>query len=76
MATAGVPPRIMGFGPAPAVRKVLAQTGLTWTRWTSSSSTKPSPPKAWPCCATSAWPTTTRASIPTAAPSPWATRWA
>ncbi len=29
MATAGVPPRIMGFGPAPAVRKVLAQTGLT-----------------------------------------------
>ncbi len=28
MATAGVPPRIMGFGPAPAVRKVLAQTGL------------------------------------------------
>ena len=29
MAPAGVPPRIMGFGPAPAVRKVLAQTGLT-----------------------------------------------
>jgi acetyl-CoA C-acetyltransferase len=29
MATAGVPPRIMGFGPAPAVRKVLALTGLT-----------------------------------------------
>ena len=29
MAAAGVPPRIMGFGPAPAVRKVLAQTGLT-----------------------------------------------
>lgn len=28
MATAGVAPRIMGFGPAPAVRKVLAQTGL------------------------------------------------
>ena len=28
MATAGVPPRIMGFGPAPAVRKVLALTGL------------------------------------------------
>ena len=28
MATAGVPPRIMGFGPVPAVRKVLAQTGL------------------------------------------------
>ncbi|WP_443113578.1 3-oxoadipyl-CoA thiolase [Herbaspirillum seropedicae] len=29
MATAGVAPRIMGFGPAPAVRKVLAQVGLT-----------------------------------------------
>ncbi|WP_027995833.1 3-oxoadipyl-CoA thiolase [Simplicispira psychrophila] len=29
MATAGVPPRIMGFGPAPAVRKVLAKAGLT-----------------------------------------------
>lgn len=29
VATAGVAPRIMGFGPAPAIRKVLAQTGLT-----------------------------------------------
>ncbi|WP_447915092.1 3-oxoadipyl-CoA thiolase [Delftia acidovorans] len=29
MAVAGVAPRIMGFGPAPAVRKVLALTGLT-----------------------------------------------
>ena len=29
MATAGLAPRIMGFGPAPAVRKVLALTGLT-----------------------------------------------
>ncbi|MEZ5479409.1 MAG: 3-oxoadipyl-CoA thiolase [Thiolinea sp.] len=29
MATAGVPPRIMGMGPAPASRKVLALTGLT-----------------------------------------------
>jgi acetyl-CoA acyltransferase len=28
MATAGVPPRIMGIGPAPAMRKVLARTGL------------------------------------------------
>ena len=28
MATAGVPPRIMGFGPAPAMRKVLARTGV------------------------------------------------
>lgn len=29
MATAGVPPRIMGIGPAPATRRVLHQTGLT-----------------------------------------------
>ncbi|WP_430422668.1 3-oxoadipyl-CoA thiolase [Methylibium petroleiphilum] len=29
MATAGVPPRVMGIGPAPASLKVLAQTGLT-----------------------------------------------
>ncbi len=28
MATAGVPPRLMGIGPAPATRKVLALTGL------------------------------------------------
>jgi len=28
MATAGVPPRIMGFGPAPAIRKLLQHTGL------------------------------------------------
>ena len=28
MATAGLAPRIMGFGPAPATRKVLAMTGL------------------------------------------------
>ena len=29
MATAGLAPRIMGFGPSPATRKVLAKTGLT-----------------------------------------------
>lgn len=29
MAIVGLEPRIMGFGPAPAARKVLAQTGLT-----------------------------------------------
>ncbi|WP_066259140.1 3-oxoadipyl-CoA thiolase [Hydrogenophaga flava] len=29
MATSGVPPRIMGMGPAPAARKVLALTGLS-----------------------------------------------
>jgi acetyl-CoA acyltransferase len=29
MATAGLAPRIMGFGPSPATKKVLAQTGLS-----------------------------------------------
>ncbi|RNF29588.1 beta-ketoadipyl CoA thiolase, partial [Massilia aurea] len=29
MATVGLAPRIMGYGPAPAVKKLLAQTGLT-----------------------------------------------
>ncbi|MFZ6746612.1 3-oxoadipyl-CoA thiolase [Undibacterium sp. JH2W] len=29
MATAGLAPRIMGFGPSPATRKLLAQTGLS-----------------------------------------------
>jgi len=28
MAVAGVPPRVMGIGPAPATQKVLAMTGL------------------------------------------------
>ncbi len=32
MATAGVPPRIMGIGPAPATEKVLALTGLSLTQ--------------------------------------------
>jgi acetyl-CoA acyltransferase len=32
MATAGVPPRIMGMGPAPATRKVLELTGLALTQ--------------------------------------------
>jgi 3-oxoadipyl-CoA thiolase len=29
MATAGVPPRVMGIGPAPAVQKLLAKTGFS-----------------------------------------------
>jgi 3-oxoadipyl-CoA thiolase len=32
MATAGVPPRIMGIGPAPATRKVLELTGLSFAQ--------------------------------------------
>ncbi len=29
MATAGVPPRIMGIGPAPASKKILQRLGMT-----------------------------------------------
>jgi len=29
VATAGVPPRVMGFGPAPATKKLLARLGMT-----------------------------------------------
>jgi len=29
MATAGVPPRVMGMGPAPATKKLLARTGMS-----------------------------------------------
>ena len=32
MATAGVPPRVMGIGPAPATEKVMALTGLSWAQ--------------------------------------------
>ena len=74
MAVAGVEPRIMGIGPAPATLKVLAHTRLKLGRWTSSSSMKPSPRKAWPCCASSACRTTTSASTPGGARLPWAIR--
>ena len=33
MATAGVPPRIMGIGPAPATQKLLARLGMTLDRF-------------------------------------------
>jgi acetyl-CoA acetyltransferase len=54
-AASGVAPRVMGIGPVPATQKLAARLGLevrgisTW-----SSSTRPSPPRPWPCCAASA----------------------
>jgi acetyl-CoA acyltransferase len=75
-AAAGVEPRVMGIGPVPASRKVLALAGLSWSRWTSSSSTRPSPPRDWPYCANSALPTTTSVSIQTAVRLRSAIRWA
>ena len=43
MATAGVPPRIMGIGPVPATRKLLERTGFRSVTSLRSSSTKRSP---------------------------------
>ena len=50
-ATAGVAPRIMGIGPAPATQQAAARVFGHQARQTStsSSSTRPSPPRPWPC---------------------------
>jgi hypothetical protein len=74
MATAGVAPRIMGFGPAPAVRRCSSWPASPWRKWTSSNSMKRSLRKALQCCATSASLTTMCASTRTAARSRLATR--
>jgi acetyl-CoA acetyltransferase len=68
--------RIMGIGPVPATRKVLELTGLSLADMDVIELNEAFAAQAWPCCANWAWPTTTRGSTPTAAPSPWATRWA
>ena len=57
VATGGVPPRVMGLGPIPATRKLLARLGHRHRRdRRSSSSTRPSPPRASPCSGTWACP--------------------
>jgi acetyl-CoA acyltransferase len=74
MATAGVPPRIMGIGPAPATQKVLALTGLKLEQMDvielneAFAAQGLAVLRSWACA------TTTRASTRTAAPSRWATR--
>jgi acetyl-CoA C-acetyltransferase len=74
MATAGVPPRIMGMGPAPATRKVLELTGLALAQMDVIELNEAFAAQGWRCCAISASPTTTRGSIRTAARSPSAIR--
>ena len=68
------PPRVMGIGPVPATRKLLARAGVAMTTSTSSSSTRRSRPRPSQCCARWACPTTPSTSIPTAARSRSATR--
>lgn len=75
MATAGLLPRIMGFGPG-------APAAWCWPRPASmldqmdviELNVKPSPPRPWPWCRPGSSPTTRHGSIPTVAPSPWATK--
>ncbi len=73
-ATAGVPPRIMGFGPAPASKKLLARLGLTQQQIDVIELNEAFAARASPRSAISALPMTTRASIATAARSRLATR--
>ena len=54
-AVAGVDPAVMGIGPVPAVRKLLGRTGIAAADLDLSSSTRRSPRRAWPSCASSAW---------------------
>ena len=35
MATAGVPPRVMGIGPVPATKRPSSGPGSPWTTWAS-----------------------------------------
>jgi acetyl-CoA C-acetyltransferase len=76
MATAGVAPRIMGFGPAPAVRRVLELTGLSLAQMDVIELNEAFAAQGLAVLRDLGWPTTMRASTPGAAPSRWVTRWA
>ncbi len=70
MASAGVPPRIMGIGPVPSTRKLMERLGLEDHRFRSDRDQRGvRRRKASPVCASSALPTTPSTSIRTAAPS-------
>ena len=73
MATAGVPPRIMGIGPAPATQKVLALTGLSLAQMDVIELNEAF--AAQGCCANWVCKTMIRASTPMGAPSRWDTPW-
>ncbi len=67
----GVEPEVMGIGPVPATEKALASAGLTIVRHRRCSrSTRPSRSRCSRCWTTTASPTTTSGSTPTAARSP------
>ncbi len=68
-AAAGVAPRIMGFGPAPATRKVLAKAGLTLADIDVIELNEAFAAQALAVTRDLGLPTTLRTSIRTAAPS-------
>jgi acetyl-CoA acyltransferase len=74
MATAGVAPRIMGFGPAPAVKKLLAADRPALAQMDVIELNEAFAAQGLAVTRDLGLPTTIPASIPTAAPSPSATR--
>ena len=72
---AGVPPRIMGFGPVPASQKALERAGLDLKDMDVIEINEAFAAQVLACLkGLGLPPTTMRASTPTAAPSPSATR--
>jgi acetyl-CoA acyltransferase len=76
MATAGVAPRVMGIGPAPATQKVLALTGLTLEQMDVIELNEAFAAQGLAVLRMLGLQDDDRASTRTAAPSRWATRWA
>jgi acetyl-CoA C-acetyltransferase len=72
-AAVGVPPEIMGIGPAPAIRLLLERSGLQLGDIAASRSTRPRARRRWPWPASWAW--IWPSSTSTAARSRSATRW-
>ena len=58
MAAAGVPPRIMGMGPAPATSKLLERVGLKLSEMDVIELNEAFAAQALACSASSACPTT------------------
>ena len=73
-ATVGVAPRIMGFGPAPATRKVLAKAKLNLSQMDVIELNEAFAAQAPPSCGISEFPTMPNTSIRMAAPLRLATR--
>jgi 3-oxoadipyl-CoA thiolase len=69
MASAAVPPRIMGIGPVPATQKLMAHLQHKIGDYNLSRSTKPSPRSRWRVCGSWGLPMMPRTSTLMAVPS-------